>query len=236
MNSQAYVGGELDLFSHALYWKQYWSRQLRPYIQGAVLEVGAGIGSNTVTLWHPAATRWVCLEPDAQLLAALQQRVAESPAKGRCEARVGFVSSLPPQECFDTILYIDVLEHIADDREELRQASAHLSPGGHLAVLSPAHAWLYSPFDKAIGHHRRYCAKTLAALAPPGTRRERIFYLDSAGLLASAANRLLLKQSLPGLKQILFWDRFLVPCSRVLDWGLRYRLGKSVVAVWKKKG
>ena len=57
----------------------------------------------------------------------------------------------PADERFDTILYIDVLEHIDDDLGELARSATHLRPGGHLIVLAPAHQALYSPFDKAIG-------------------------------------------------------------------------------------
>lgn len=234
MNSQTYVGGELDLFSQAAHWKRYWISQLRGYLRGAVLEVGAGIGSNTLELRSGAESRWVCLEPDPQLLEKLERRIAGAPASRACEARVGFVSSLAPEEKFDTIIYIDVLEHIEEDKAELKIAAAHLNSGGHLIVLSPAHPWLYSPFDKEIGHHRRYRTRMLAELTPAGTHLKRAFYLDSAGLLASAANRLLLRQSMPGLRQILFWDRFLVPCSRVLDWFTAYQLGKSVVGIWER--
>jgi hypothetical protein len=60
------------------------------------------------------------------------------------------------------------------------------------------------------------------------------FYLDSVGLLASAANRLLLKQSLPTARQIQVWDNFMVPCSRLLDPLTGYLAGKSVVAVWER--
>ena len=59
-------------------------------------------------------------------------------------------------------------------------------------------------------------------------------YLDSVGFFASLANRLLLKQQNPTLKQILFWDRVLVPCSRLVDPLFLFRAGKSVVGVWEK--
>ena len=52
------------------------------------------------------------------------------------------------------------------------------------------------------------------------------------GLLASGANKLALKQSAPSLRQILFWDRCMIPASKALDPLLGYRLGKSIAAVW----
>jgi len=67
-----------------------------------------------------------------------------------------------------------------------------------------------------------------------GLKRVRLRYLDSAGLLASLANRLLLKSATPTQRQILFWDRILVRISRLLDPLSGYNLGKSLLAVWKK--
>ena len=234
MSEQAYIGGELNLFARASRWKQYWISQLRPYVQGSVLEVGAGIGANTLRLRGGSERRWVCLEPDPQLVAALRAQLAGTPLEWTTEVVTGTLDALEAAERFDSILYIDVLEHIEDDRGELERAARLLAPGGRLVVLAPAHAWLFSPFDQAIGHFRRYTTDSLSELTPAGVRLLSAFYLDSVGLLASAANRLLLQQSLPSAGQIRVWDSLMVPCSRVLDPLTGYRAGKSVVAVWER--
>jgi hypothetical protein len=100
-------------------------------------------------------------------------------------------------------------------------------------VLAPAHQWLFTPFDSAIGHFRRYTRKTLAAAAPPELHTEKLIYLDAVGLAASLANRLLLKQSMPTHAQIQTWDRLMVPISRLLDPLLGNRAGKSVLGIWR---
>jgi SAM-dependent methyltransferase len=233
---QNYVGQELELFARALHWKRYWSGLLRPFLHGDVLEVGAGLGVNTRFLRQAGPSRWVCLEPDGQLLQQLRDSLAAAPLPGPCELRQGCVADLGADAQFDTILYVDVLEHIADDSVELAGAATHLREKGRLVVLAPAHNWLFSPFDASIGHYRRYNRSLLTDAARPvaSLRLERLFYLDSCGLLASLCNRLLLRRDLPTLKQILFWDRALVPVSRVLDPLLLRRLGKSILAVWTK--
>ena len=66
------------------------------------------------------------------------------------------------------------LEHIEDDREGLKLAAAHLRPGGRTIVLSPAHQWLFTPFDAAIGHFRRYNRSMLRSISPPELRIERL--------------------------------------------------------------
>lgn len=233
MSDFAYPGTELDLFSSQRNWKAYWARQLRPFVKGDVLEVGAGIGSNTPFLDSIGGTgRWVCLEPDPALSARLTQSLGRMRAGRSHEVVCGTIDRLSGQK-FDTIVYIDVLEHIRDDREELDRAVMHLRPGGHIIVLSPAHPRLFSPYDAAIGHVRRYNARMLRNISPPALRLERLRYLDCAGLILSAANTLFLRQSMPTPAQLRFWDRWMVPLSRVLDKVFLYSVGKTIVAIWR---
>jgi len=224
-----YEGSELDLFEKARNWKAYWRGQIRDFVRGDVLEVGAGIGANTLTLAGLDFERWTCLEPDA----ALAARVTLPPG-GRHRSEVGTIDDLPADARFDSILYIDVLEHIGDDRAEMARAAARLNPGGTVIVLSPAHPFLFTPFDAAIGHFRRYTRSSLAAAAPEGLRIEKLKYLDTVGVLAVAANLWLLKSSAPAESQILLWDRVLVPLSRIVDPMLAGRVGKSVLGIWRK--
>jgi hypothetical protein len=231
MDDFSYPGSELDLFSAVLNWKAYWSRQIRPYIHGELLEVGAGIGSNTRFLTSGNLERCLCLEPDQQLSAQLTDRLKNSNLTVPCEIGCGTLDSLGDR-LFDSIAYIDVLEHIADDRDELKRAASRLKSGGHLIVLSPAHQRLFSDFDTAIGHFRRYDRSMLLRIAPPELHLKRLFYLDSAGLLLSAVNALALRQSMPTAAQLRFWDRRAIPVSRVLDRCFRYSLGKSIIGIW----
>jgi SAM-dependent methyltransferase len=229
----AYVGSELDLFAVVHNWKAYWVSEIRPFLRGDVLEIGAGIGSNTQLLSAGAVGRWVCLEPDRNLLAGLESRLADFRGGPLYESICGTLNSLQGQ-LFDTLVYVDVLEHIENDREQLRAAASHLRPGGRIIVLSPAHQWLYTPFDAAIGHFRRYNRPMLQAISPSGMRLERMRYLDSIGLFASSANRLFLQQSMPTSAQLHFWDSFIIPISRVVDKLICYSAGKTIIAIWQK--
>jgi SAM-dependent methyltransferase len=233
MSDLPYVGQELDIFAHARNWKRYWSSCVRPFLAGDVLEVGAGIGVNTPLLAPHSVRSWICLEPDAKLAERAAVALARDPLTAGCQVIVGTTQALHERR-FDALLYIDVLEHIEQDREELGQAALLLKKGGRLIVLSPAHQWLYTEFDRSIGHIRRYDRQSLMACGPPGCRLSRLWYLDSVGMLASCGNRLVLHQALPALRQILFWDRYLVPPSAVVDRLLFHRLGKSILAIWTK--
>src|SRR5215831_21005078 len=111
MSQDAYLypGAELDLFAHARNWKRYWVSSLPP-LRGDVLEVGAGIASNTSLLIGPAVRNWYCLEPDRGLLDRLRQHIASDPALAHCHAVGGTVAGLDPSLRFNAVIYIDVLE------------------------------------------------------------------------------------------------------------------------------
>jgi len=224
----AYPGRELDTFAQARNWRKYWATALRSYIAGDVLEVGAGIGANTAHIHHSQVRSIHCLEPDPELAAQLRSAVRGTPG---VTVGVGTIGSVAGR-LFDTILYIDVLEHIEDDKSELARTVRLLRPGGRLIVLAPAHQALYSPFDEAIGHYRRYDRRSLIACSPPSCRLEKANYLDCVGVIASGVNRAVLKQTVPALWQIMLWDKYMIPISKALDPLLGYHLGKSVVAVW----
>lgn len=230
-NPFIYPGTELDVFRLAKNWKRYVRNQILPYLKGDVLEVGAGIGSMTSALYQEAVRRWVCLEPDARHVQKIQHRLSLEKLD-RCEVRQGMLADFR-ESGFDAILYMDVLEHIELDAAELERASGLLKEGGHLIVLAPAHPWLYSGFDRQVGHFRRYHRKTLHAIAPLGVRHVRTRYLDSFGLMASTGNRIL-NLVAPSRRQIIFWDRVLVPLSRKFDSKMHYRIGKSILTVWKR--
>jgi SAM-dependent methyltransferase len=234
-SSFTYVGEELDLFAHAVNWKKYWAGKIAPYLGPRVLEVGAGTGTNTPLLASDRQDYWLCLEPDGALVSRLRAVVEKLPNRPKkLDVMTGDTRNIAPHARFDSVLYIDVLEHIEADKEETARAFGLLAPGGYLVVLSPAHQFLYSPFDKGIGHFRRYSRRTLRDAGPPDTRPVRLFYLDAVGFAASLANRVMLRQSLPTVTQIKFWDSYLVRSSLLVDPLLGHNFGKTVVGIWQK--
>jgi SAM-dependent methyltransferase len=235
-DTYAYIGSELDLFALAVNWKSYWSQAIKPFLGLRVLDVGAGKGSTARLLSGAPGQRWLALEPDPQLANSIREDIAGGRLPTACEVRIGTLAALAVDELFDTILYIDVLEHIETDRDELTLAATHLAPNGHIVVLSPAHNSLYTPFDKALGHFRRYDSELIRAVTPPSLALEKVFYLDSVGLLASLGNRLVLNAALPTAKQIGMWDRWMVPLSRYVDPLTGHKVGKSIVGVWRHAG
>jgi len=228
INSE-YIGNELELFAHAKNWKRYWSSKIRPMLRAPVLEVGAGIGSN-LALLRTENINWTALEPDS----SQATKIANGRSDNNLEVISAYLNDLDGDKTFQTIIYIDVLEHIENDLEEVKLAANRLKAGGRLIVLAPAHNRLFSPFDNAVGHFRRYDKRMLQALTPPELRVESLYYLDAVGCLASFANALLLRSDMPTARQIWLWDRCMVPISRILDKLALYKLGKTIVMVWEK--
>lgn len=230
-----YIGNELELFKHAHNWKAYYAQFLSKYIKGDVLEVGAGIGETTHSLCKGDFDSWVCLEPDGELTAIISQKKETGYLPSFIEIMTDTLDGMPADRKFDSIIYIDVIEHIENDASELKKAAQHLKPGGHLVVLVPAHNYLFSKFDESIGHFRRYNKTMLKNAAPSELKRVDLRYLDSVGLSASLANKWFLKQDYPELKQIKFWDNFIIPISKITDAISFYSIGKTVIGVWQKQ-
>jgi SAM-dependent methyltransferase len=230
----SYIGTELELFAKATNWKNYLSKKLRPYITGRVIEVGAGLGSSTKYLCDRSHVRWVCLDPDAKHASHLKSLIAAGKLPPCCEVRCSVLADLARGDLADTILYVDVLEHIQDDEAEMLVAAAHLAPGGHIVVLAPAFNSISSPLDKAVGHYRRYGRDDATRLSSQSLSLQATFFLDSAGFFASALNRLILRKSLPSARDIKIWDKLIVPISILTDKILGSLFGRSIVMVWQK--
>ena len=135
----------------------------------------------------------------------------------------------------------NVLEHIDDDVEALRNIHAMLKPGGHLVIYVPAFMCLYSKLDSSIGHYRRYHKEELFEKLRK-SRFEVIdsFYVDSIGFFASLAIKFFGYKGrlrLGGKTSLLLYDKLIYPVSEVLDaLGLRYFFGKNILVAVRKRG
>jgi hypothetical protein len=206
---------------------------LQPYIAGDVAEVGAGVGGTTAFLCNARVKSWLCIEPDPDQALIIAEKVRTGLLPPVCQTRIGKFEDVPDVR-FDTIIYIDVIEHIEDDGGELARACARLRLGGHLVVLVPAFQMLFSALDRHLGHFRRYSVSRLVSVGPAAADLVTAHYLDSVGFLLSLANRLLLKSKLPNATQISFWDSVIIPLSYYTDLLLSRRIGRSAVAVWRR--
>jgi predicted SAM-dependent methyltransferase len=132
---------------------------------------------------------------------------------------------------------LNVLEHIKDDVEALRQLHAKLTPGGRLMIYVPALPILYTSMDAKVGHVRRYTRATLLrAVRSAGFDVERVQYVDSIGFFATLLFKLTSRQdgniNRTALK---IYDRFVFPLSRAVDLVARRWFGKNLLLIARKR-
>ena len=204
-----------------------------PYLRGRVLEVGAGLGTITRKLVdrYPELSV-VALEPAGNVFADLESYAALTP---RVTAHRQTLAEYDPEDAagFDAVLYLNVLEHIADDEQELRLAARALRPGGALLIFGPALEWLYSELDYRAGHYRRYSLRRLRALvSAAGLRVVSARYFDVLGVLPYLiVYRLSRHDDIAG-STLWGYDRVVVPSSRLLQGAVRHPpVGKNVILV-----
>jgi SAM-dependent methyltransferase len=210
--------------------------EFKPYLKGRVLEVGAGLGTITRKLAETdSELSIVALEPADNLFGELSAFAALNPQVEASQLISGEYLEVT-QERFDTIIYLNVLEHIEHDIEELKITAAALRPGGHTLVFGPGLQRLYSELDYNAGHYRRYSVSGLRKVAEEaGLEVVMIKYFDVLGVLPYyVVYRLLRSQAISG-STMWGYDRVLVPVSRLIQRILRRPpLGKNVILVARK--
>jgi SAM-dependent methyltransferase len=137
---------------------------MRPYLGQRVLDAGCGIGNFTALL-SEVATYVLATDLSAQNVAVMQERFRHTPAVDVLQLDLeGNLAALATQR-LDTIVCLDVLEHMEDDVMVLRNLRAVLPAGGYLIAKVPACPWLYGSVDRASSHYRRYSRSDLRARA-----------------------------------------------------------------------
>jgi SAM-dependent methyltransferase len=210
--------------------------EFSPYLHGRILEVGAGTGNITRKLVdrYPDVSI-VALEPAENMFAALAAFASLTPRVGARRSTLADYAH-EAQEGFDAVLYLNVLEHIADDAEELRLAAKVLRPGGTLLLFGPAGEILYSELDHKAGHYRRYTTDQLRQIVTgAGLAVTSVRYFDILGFLPYlVAYRWLHRTAIPG-STVWSYDRLIVPASRALERLLPDPpLGKNVILIATK--
>ena len=137
---------------------------------------------------------------------------------------------------FNSIIYLNVLEHIENDIEEINTALQKLNVGGHLVILVPAGSKLYGKFDKAIGHFRRYELDFFKQNKFIDAKLVNLYCLDCFGYFLYFVNQLIFKEEVyPSKFKIFIWDKFFTPITIIVDFLFRYKFGKNIMCILEKK-
>jgi hypothetical protein len=135
----------------------------------------------------------------------------------------------------DTIIYVNVLEHIEDDAGELEKVYETLAAGGHCLIFVPAFMSLYGAFDEKVGHFRRYTKNELEEKAGrAGFKVVKSRYFDFAGIFPWYIKYKLLKlDSLKG-GAVTAYDKFAVPVTKQFERFLKFPAGKNILTILQK--
>lgn len=203
---------------------------IRPFLGRRVLEVGCGIG-NFTTLMAAAGHAITAVDINPDYVAIARDRLKAYPA---VSVHCSDVTQAHWPEPFDTVVMLDVLEHIADDVALLRNLGQCLIPGGTLVLKVPAGQWLYGPMDRAIGHYRRYTRRSLAeALSAGGFTGIRQKHFNAVGILGWWVNGRLLGRVTPPAEQLGLFER-LLPVVQMADRFNPFPFGLSLIAAGTK--
>ena len=229
-----YLNSVLEHFDLAKRYRSYQLSLIKKFIGKKILEVGPGRGKIIDDFVEDSDKEIVLSEIDSEMCKILDKKFSKNSNVKIVRSNIENID-----QKFDTVLYMDVIEHIKDHEKEILNAYSKLEKNGHLIFIVPAFQSLFSEFDSLVGHYRRYEKKFFEDFAK---EREikcvELKYFDSLGFLIlkikkylkSKNNNVDITSVTVGVK---IWN-FLMPLSRILDKILINSLGKSLFCVYQK--
>jgi SAM-dependent methyltransferase len=221
----------LDRMAGAENYNDWLLARALPFVGRRVLDFGAGIGTFSAEL--AVRTDVVAVEPDPAFASHLRSLFADNHRATVVESDATWLADEAQRGAFDTVVCLNVLEHIRDDAAVVNRFRECLSPGGHALLLVPAHPALFGEIDRSVGHERRYTRRSLRELVSrAGLRPVETRYVNPLGALGWLASSRLLRRAQVPSGPLRAYDR-LVPLLRRLD-SLPLPFGLSVWAVARR--
>lgn len=205
--------------------------RIAPWVGRRVLEIGAGVGN--MATFFTDRERLLCADTDPYYLDRLRERFAAFSQVGVVPLRLPASNPALDQERLDTIICLNVLEHVRDDGPSLATMHRLLQPGGRLVLLVPALPSIYGTLDRELGHFRRYTPQELRRKIPAaGFTLRHIEYFNLAGVPGWWLTGRVLKRTMIPAGSLAWFDA-LVPLFR-LERLLPWRVGQSLIAIGEK--
>jgi len=229
-----YFGKDLEAMSFAQNYHKWILEEIAPFVGKHLAEIGAGVGNFSDFLLGLNIESLNAYEPSANMYPYLEKKFTsnESVATHNC-----FFESVVDQfhNHFDSVIYINVLEHIENDVESLLEAQKTLKQDGHIIVFVPALPFLYSDLDKSVGHFRRYTESTLTDTAnKAGLEIESIKYFDIAGIIPWYIAFVLLKHTAT-TGNVSLYDKLVIPIMKKVEQMITPPVGKNLLMIARKK-
>ena len=219
----------LERFDKANFWILYIVFKIRKFLKDDMLEVGAGCGSFTKAYMKNFQSITLT-DADAGSYNLLKKKFIN-------EKRITVLNSLTKNinKKFNTILYFNVLEHVKEDKLEIRSALEKLNNGGYLIILVPAHQKIYSKLDKAVGHYKRYDINFFKENKFENSEIVKLHFLDFFGYSLYHLNKIFFKEeTYPTTIKIFIWDKIFTPLTTIVDFLTGYKFGKNIMCIYKK--
>jgi SAM-dependent methyltransferase len=231
MSADPVGAATLERMATAQAFNRWMFDRIRPWIGRRILEVGAGVGN--MSQFFVDGERLVLTDTDSGYRERLSRRFAGRATVAVRELSLPRVPDDLAADRFDTIVCLNVLEHIADDRASLAAMRSLLAPGGRLVLLVPALPFLYGTLDVALGHYRRYTPRVLRErFGDANLDLAHLEYFNLAGIPGWWFTGRVLRRRLIPAGALKAYDRlvWLFRGERFLRW----RLGQSLIAIGRR--
>lgn len=218
--------------------------EFSPYIGRSILEVGAGTGTITKKLFDFEPEFLTSIEPSEYVYQHLKSEIfefqkQEKNKQVKFNAINSFLSNAIDKlndKSIDTIIYINVLEHVEHDELELNLMNSCMERGGKILIFVPALQWLYGTHDKNCGHYRRYYKKELKVkVENAGFKIIKLKYFDFLGVIPWWILFKVLKVKYLKTEQSKVYDRLIIPLESILERKAAPLFGKNLILVAEKK-
>jgi 2-polyprenyl-3-methyl-5-hydroxy-6-metoxy-1,4-benzoquinol methylase len=210
--------------------------KFKPYIGQSLLEIGTGQG-NFKKYIESIIQNYVSIDIDIEVIKRAKERDPQGNYIAIDASGDNFIQTISPFE-LDSVMCVNVLEHIPNHEKAMENMLSVLKPGGHLLLFVPAFNSLYNDLDSLAGHIRRYKKKDILPLIHP-VKHEIIFneYFNPIGGLGWWVNNFITHKNLNNNtvnNQVEIFDKYIVPISKIFNGVSKHFFGQSLITVIKK--
>ncbi|NTW48586.1 MAG: class I SAM-dependent methyltransferase [Chlorobiales bacterium] len=235
-----YFAEDLDSMEFAVNYHRWIYDIFKPFIGKRIVEVGAGTGLFSKLLLENNPDSLSLIEPSQvynKLTKQIHSHNTTTKIKTYNSIFTNVCDEIKHNQNPDTIVYINVLEHIEDDLEELATMNKTLCTAGHILIFVPALSWAYGTMDELLGHYRRYTLSELKGKCEAaGFSVVSARYFDFVGIFPWWLRyRVLKSKKFMEPSAVKFFDTYIVPIIRRVESNMRFPLGKNLILIAEKR-